>query len=176
MNPNFLKLLVARLSDKFVVGASTLGPLGVMGRAPGTNGTVAGLIFYTLCFHQASPLVQVILLMVSIVAAVLLCGEAELRLQKRDPGEIILDEVVAVPLCFLGLQALMVETGGIWAYMLAGFLLFRLFDILKPFGINRLQSFPGGVGVVLDDLGAALATNLVLRLGVGALQMGGWLG
>jgi phosphatidylglycerophosphatase A len=61
----------------------------------------------------------------------------------------------------------------VWIYMLAGFALFRLFDILKPFGIGRLQRHPGGIGVVLDDLAAALATNLVLRLGLLGLAMAG---
>jgi phosphatidylglycerophosphatase A len=57
---------------------------------------------------------------------------------------------------------------------LAGFALFRLFDILKPLGISKLQRYPGGVGVVLDDLAAGLAVNLVLRIFTFALAVGGW--
>lgn len=175
MIPNIFQFLIKKVPDRIVTGLATLGPLGLLGRAPGTNGSVAGLIFYTLFFHQLGPLGQVVALILSILFAVLICGEAELRLKKRDPGEVVLDEVVAIPLCFLGLQPLMEQTGGVWLYMLGGFLLFRLFDIAKPLGINRLQRFPGGAGVVLDDLGAALVTNLVLRLIVFALQFGGWL-
>lgn len=175
MIPNIFQLLMKKIPDRLVTGLATLGPVGLWGRAPGTNGSVAGLIFYTLFFHQLGPLGQVIALMLSILFAVLICGDAELRLKKRDPGEIILDEVVAVPLCFLGLQPFMEQTGAVWLYMLGGFLLFRLFDIAKPLGINRLQRYPGGVGVVLDDLGAAIATNVSLRLAVFALQFGGWL-
>lgn len=175
MIPNIFQFLIKKVPDSIITGLATLGPIGLWGRAPGTNGSLVGLMFYTLFFHQLGPLGQVITLMLSILLAVLICGEAELRLKKRDPGEVILDEVVAIPLCFLGLQPLMELTGGVWLYMLGGFLLFRLFDIAKPLGINRLQRFPGGVGVVLDDLGAALATNVVLRLIVFALQFGGWL-
>lgn len=170
------ELLLARLPDRLVVGLATLGPLGQWGRAPGTNGSAAGVLLYTVFFFQLGMAAQVLLLTLLVGISAVICGEAERRLHKRDPGEVILDEWVAIPLCFLGIEPLMAQTGHVWAYMLAGFLLFRLFDILKPLGINRLQEAPGGWGVVLDDLGAAVATNVVLRLGVWALQFGGWIG
>jgi phosphatidylglycerophosphatase A len=97
--------------------------------------------------------------------AVALCGEAEIRLGKGDPGEVILDEFVAMPLCFLGWPAL-VAVMPTWAALVAGFAVFRLFDIAKPFGISRLQRLPGGWGVVIDDLAAALAACAVLHGGV----------
>ncbi|MEY3001187.1 MAG: hypothetical protein RL648_1401 [Verrucomicrobiota bacterium] len=178
MQPLFtrwLRLLLARVPDKPIVMASTLGQLGYWGRAPGTNGSVVGILLYTVFFFQLNWVGQLALLALLVGLAVIICGEAERRLQKRDPGEVILDEVVAIPLCFIGLEPLMGQTGQVWLYMLAGFALFRLFDILKPLGINRLQDAPGGWGVVLDDLGAAVATNVVLRLGVMALQFGGWI-
>jgi phosphatidylglycerophosphatase A len=95
--------------------------------------------------------------------AVGICGEAERRLGRTDPGEVILDEVVAVPLCFLGWQGL-VHPIPLWGVCLAGFAVFRFFDISKPFIINRLQALPGGWGIVADDLAAALATCAVLHL------------
>ena len=68
----------------------------------------------------------------------------------------------------------MIDSGFVWVYLLAGFFIFRVFDVVKPFGIHRLQKYPGGLGVVLDDLAAAVATNLVLRLLAFAAAHGNW--
>jgi phosphatidylglycerophosphatase A len=85
-------------------------------------------------------------------------------LRKKDPGEIVLDEVVAIPLCFLGWRTLPIAAPS-WAVLLTGFALFRLFDIVKPFGIGRLQNLRAGWGVVADDLAAALAACATLHIG-----------
>ena len=159
-----IHLFLRSLPDRAILLPSTCGPVGYWGKAPGTNGTVLGIALYTVVFFQLGLAGGILLLGLLVAAAILLCDEAERRLQKRDPGEIIIDEVVAVPLCFLGLHEQMAASGHVWLYMLAGFGLFRLFDVLKPFGISRLQKYAGGVGVVLDDLAAAVATNIVLRL------------
>jgi phosphatidylglycerophosphatase A len=76
---------------------------------------------------------------------------------------VILDEFIAMPLCFLGWRALPAVLPT-WAVLLAGFALFRLFDIWKPLGIRRLQALPGGWGVVADDLVAALAACATLHI------------
>ena len=98
--------------------------------------------------------------------AVAICDTAERRLHMRDPGMIILDELIAVPLVFLGMNGpdgLVVAHGG-WPVLIAGFVLFRIFDIAKPFGISKLQNLPGGLGCVIDDLAAAIASCIVLHL------------
>lgn len=164
---------MAFLPSSVVLGGATLGPVGHWGKAPGTNGSVAGLLLYTVVFHSLSFFGQLLWLAGLTYLAVAFCEEAEKRLFKRDPGEVILDEFIAIPLVFLGLNHTMEATGYIWAYMLAGFGLFRLFDILKPFGIKRLQNLPGGWGVVVDDLAAALAAAFVLRLGLIGLAAAG---
>jgi phosphatidylglycerophosphatase A len=74
----------------------------------------------------------------------------------RDPGCIVLDEFAAMPLVFLGTDGL-VTPERLPVLLFAGFALFRFFDILKPLGIRRLQDLPGGLGVLVDDLAAALA-------------------
>jgi phosphatidylglycerophosphatase A len=168
-----LRLLLAQLPNRMVIGLCTCGPVGRWSKAPGTNGSLLGLALYTVLFHQLGLLGQAMLALPLIGLAVLLCDEGERRLSQRDPGIIILDEVVAVPLCFIGLQAQMAASGGVWIYMLAGFALFRLFDILKPFGIGRLQRIPGGAGVVLDDLAAALAANVTLHIGLLLIALAG---
>ena len=161
-------LWVQLLATFFVVNVATLGPLGRVSKGPGTVGSVAGIAFYAVLFHNALPLTYLLLLLLSIYLAIAFCDEAERRLQMRDPGMIILDEFVAVPLVFLGMngpEGLLVQHGG-WPVLLAGFGLFRLFDIFKPLGISKLQDLPGGLGCVVDDLAAAIASCVVLHLGL----------
>ena len=154
------------LSTSLVVNLATLGPIGRAKKAPGTWGSVAGLGLYALCFYNASPFAFIILALGLAYLAVAFCDAAEKRLQMRDPGMIVLDEFVAVPLVFIGMggyEGLIAQHGG-WPVLLLGFLLFRIFDILKPFGISRLQNLPGGLGCVADDLAAGLASCVVLHL------------
>ena len=150
------------LPTRFVVDCATLGPLGRRLPAPGTWGSLVGLLYFDLFFARVSLGGVVLGTAVASYVAVGLCGEAEIRLRKKDPGEVILDEFVAMPLCFLGWPLL---AGGWphWAVLLAGFAWFRVFDILKPFGIRRLQALPGGWGVVIDDTAAALAACVALH-------------
>jgi len=132
---------------------------------------VAGLLYQLLIFHWlpftlGGRITWVFFALVGVWFAIAMCGEAEFRLGVRDPGEVILDEFVAMPLCFINWPAMQV---GPWAHWppigiyLAGFALFRLFDITKPFGIKKLQDLPGGWGVVVDDLAAALLSCVVLH-------------
>ena len=150
------------LPTALVVGLATLGPLGRKLPAPGTWGSAAGLLYFAVFFRRGGFLENVGATTIGALVAVGICGEAERRLRKKDPGEVILDEFVAMPLCFLGWGAL-VRVWPAWAVLLAGFLLFRLFDIAKPLGIARLQRLPGGWGVVVDDLAAALVACAVLH-------------
>lgn len=154
------------MSTAALVNLATLGPLGQVKKAPGTVGSVAGIVLYATFFHRAGPLGYLILAAALSYFAMGICDGAEKRLGMRDPGMIILDEFVAVPLVFLGMsgyQGLLEQHGG-WPVLLAGFALFRFFDILKPLGISRLQNLPGGIGCVADDLAAGLASCVTLHL------------
>jgi phosphatidylglycerophosphatase A len=151
-----------------VLAMATLGPLGRRRRAPGTWGSAAGLLYFTvffwpLRFPPGSWLWLPVLSLPGLYLAVAMCGEAEFRLGRRDPPEVILDEFTAMPLCFVGWPSF----GSWWwasaATMIGGFLLFRVFDIAKPFGIRKLQDLPGGWGIVVDDAAAALAACAVLH-------------
>jgi phosphatidylglycerophosphatase A len=168
------------LPTRFVLGIATLGPLGRL-PAPGTWGSFAGWLYFIVVFlrFEASPaalgIMTVLLTLLGAYLAVALCGEAEFRLGTPDPSCVILDEFVAMPLCFLGWSRMvgalaLFPAGGIMLgrvlVSLSGLALFRFFDILKPLGIARLQRLPGGWGIVADDLAAALAACLVLHLGI----------
>jgi phosphatidylglycerophosphatase A len=159
----WVNLLPARV----IVAISTLGPIGRWGRAPGTNGSAAGIVYFYLVYvYLATPsAIALALLAASVYLAIAFCDAAEIRLGLTDPGFVILDEFVAMPFCFFGVfhEATQRHWPGLLT-LLAGFALFRFFDILKPLGINRLQRLPGGLGVVMDDLAAALATCVVLNV------------
>lgn len=153
------------LPTSTVLACATLGPVGTKLPAPGTWGSVAGLMYFTVFFAGSyGVLGTLILSAIGTYVAVAICGEAEFRMGRRDPGEVILDEFVAIPLCFLGWPHL-VDPLPNWAVFLTGFALFRLFDIWKPLWIGRLQKLPGGWGVVADDLAAALVACAVMHLG-----------
>lgn len=154
------------LPTAVVVNLATLGPLGTVKKGPGTVGSVAGIGLYAVLFQSATPLGYLLWMLLLTYLAVAICDTAERRLQMRDPGMIILDELIAVPMVFLGMngpQGLLIQHGG-WPVLIAGFVLFRLFDIIKPFGIARLQNLPGGLGCVIDDLAAGVAACIVLHL------------
>jgi phosphatidylglycerophosphatase A len=150
------------LPTRTVLMLATLGPVGRRLPAPGTWGSVGGLLYFTVFFYPLGFLGNLVLSAIGGYLAVALCGEAEFRLARKDPGEVILDEFVAMPLCFLGWGELQGPWPK-WAVLLSGFALFRIFDILKPFGIKKLQNLPGGWGIVIDDFAAALLTCFVMH-------------
>ena len=147
-----------------VLRIATLGNVGSL-KAPGTWGSAAGVLLYVVLFYQLTGFSEILLMLGACYFAIGICGEAEKRLKKVDPGEIVLDEVVAMPICYLGLKPFMAE-GYTPLILVSGFIVFRLFDILKPFGIRRLQRYYGGFGVVIDDVVAAIVTCLILNLGL----------
>jgi len=149
------------LPRPLILGLTTFGPIGRL-KAPGTWGSVCGILLFTVLFAYLPPVPYLLLSLLFIFLAVPLCEEAEIRLAQRDPGCVILDEFVAIPICFLGIPFQPGQPA--WAWILGGFLLFRFFDILKPLGINKLQNLAGGWGVVADDIAAAVATNIVLQI------------
>jgi len=155
------------LPTSTVLSIARVGPCGRMRHAPGTWGALAGLIYQLLIFHYQHLLTVVVFSLLGIWFAVGICGEAEFRLGKHDPGEVVLDEFVVMPLCFIGWPAIagvLPVWAAPWAIYLAAFALFRLFDITKPFGISKIQDLPGGWGVVMDDVAAALVSCAVMHL------------
>jgi phosphatidylglycerophosphatase A len=157
----FLTSWTRGLATPVVLGLARVGGCGRL-KAPGTWGSLAGLIYFNAGFAFSPGWLVWFLNVAGCLLAVALCGEAERRLGTSDPGEVVLDEFVAMPICFLGWDRLP-ESWPAWVVLLAGFGLFRLFDIVKPLGISQLQRLPGGWGVVADDIAAALVSCAVLH-------------
>src|SRR6185369_793851 len=87
-----------RLPAKFVVGVATLGPLGQRLPAPGTWGSAAGVLYTLLLFRRLSWAETVVYTLIASYVAVAFTGEAAKRMGRKDPGEVILDEFVVIPL------------------------------------------------------------------------------
>ena len=150
-----------------------------LGRVPwaaGTFGSAAGLLGLILLLQSGCLVIFIGALLVAILFSVWACGVAERVLGRKDPGSVVLDEIVAMPLCFLGwIGIITVRTGSApapefffskatVAITVAIFALFRLFDIAKPWPVRQSQSLPGGWGIVVDDLLAAVYVNAVVLL------------
>jgi phosphatidylglycerophosphatase A len=126
--------------------------------APGTVGALAGLGIAILIEHFAgwNPLWFAPLALVTSAPAIWAAGETARRTGIDDPQFVVVDEVVGQWLALAGARTLS------WKSWLAAFLLFRLFDIWKPFPVRQLESLHGGAGIVADDLMAGLYAALVL--------------
>lgn len=143
---------------------------------PGTWGSVVGILWLILLLCASNPLVWAAGTLMGLWLAVPVCGRAEVILGKHDPGSVVLDEIAAMPLVWLGplltpggqLFASPVAPSAVafayWPELVGGFVAFRIFDIAKPGPIRRVQHLRGGAGVVADDVLAALAAALVTGL------------
>ncbi|RJQ47539.1 MAG: phosphatidylglycerophosphatase A [Gammaproteobacteria bacterium] len=132
--------------------------LGALPYAPGTFGTLLGVALYLAM--QSLPLWQYLALTsLLFVTGIALCASAARALGVRDHPGIVWDEAV-------GYLITMFAAPPGWAWMLAGFILFRLFDIWKPWPVRLCdQKIHGGFGIMLDDALAALYSMLVLHSG-----------
>jgi phosphatidylglycerophosphatase A len=142
---------------RFAVFLATVGYAGYFPIAPGTVGSAAGLVVYLLVWWSQSPIVEVGLIVVLFAAGVWAGTTAERYFGGIDPGPIVLDEVVGM---LITLAFIPVGLSG----AIAGFVLFRIFDVIKPFPARRLEALHGGLGVMADDAMAAVYANVSLRL------------
>ncbi|MBI5204404.1 MAG: phosphatidylglycerophosphatase A [Nitrospirae bacterium] len=150
-----LKVLSARLNDNFFKFISTVAFVGYIPFAPGTFGTLAAVGFFFI-LKPSLPL-HIALTVFFIVIGIISSTRAEKFFNKKDPSYIVIDEFAGylVSLLFLPLS---------WGYIIAAFFLFRIFDIIKPPPLRRLEyTLKGGLGIMADDIGAAVYTNLLLQ-------------
>lgn len=128
---------------------------GLSRYAPGTMGTLAAIPFALLLKSLPVTLFW-LLLVVLFIAGVYLCDVASRRLGQHDPGGIVWDEMVAYWLTVAFIPVA-------WHWWLLAFVLFRVFDIVKPWPIHHVEKkFGGGLGIMLDDIVAALYAMLIL--------------
>lgn len=153
-----------RLPASIVRNVATLGPLGMKLPAPGTWGSAAGLLYTFIFFRFMSWGETLVITLALCYIGVGLTGEAARLMGRTDPGEVNLDEFLVMPLVFLGAHMGSAGLWPVWVTPLLGFALFRFFDILKPLGIHGLQRWPGGWGIMVDDVVAALYSCLSLHL------------
>ena len=148
-----------KLRERAVLFVATGFFIGNLPFAPGTFGSLIGL---PLCFllSRIDLLKSLIWVLVFILFAMGIASAAEKIIKQRDPGQIVIDEIAGLMVTLAGLP-FNLKTA------LAGFIIFRVFDILKPFPIRMLdRRVGGGSGIVLDDVMAGIYGNLIIRLGI----------
>jgi phosphatidylglycerophosphatase A len=133
---------------------------GYFPKAPGTIGSlggivVAGLLAYFGLGRGALLILLLVLLLPSIWSATVTARV----LNRKDPGQVVIDEVLGQWVALLGAAA------WTWKSFLAAFILFRLFDIWKPQPVRAAESLPEGTGIVMDDLIAGVYGALILYIG-----------
>jgi phosphatidylglycerophosphatase A len=128
---------------------------------PGTVGSLAAVLI-AAALHTwlgMGRLALVVLTLVLLIPSIWAATRTARLVRGEDPGLVVIDEVLGQWVTLLGAAA---ES---WRVFLAGFLLFRLFDIWKPWPVRRFEKLPEGLGIVADDLAAGLYGALILYIG-----------
>ena len=126
--------------------------------APGTLGTIIALAIYILeylIFGNLSWIVNLVVVLVMLYPSIKLGDEGEAYFGKKDPSEVVLDEVIGY-----WVSVLLYPFN--WKIAILAFFIFRITDIVKPYPINTLQKLEGGLGIVIDDIIAGVYTNLII--------------
>ena len=144
------------LRSNFAVAFASFGYVGFAPVAPGTVGAAAAIPFFLLLRRADSAWLEI-----AVCAAIVAAGAWSARITEQalgveDPGPVVIDEVVGMFVSLLFLPAT-------WPVILAGFVAFRAFDIVKPWPADRLEHVPGGWGVMADDVMAGIYANLTLQ-------------
>lgn len=122
---------------------------------PGTMGSLGGLIVYFLV--RNNDILYAFSILFLFTLGVLFAGESEKVYKRKDPSMIVIDEACGM------LLALFLVPFNLYSVIL-GFFLFRIFDILKPPPARRLEKLTGSLGIMFDDIIAALYTNIILQI------------
>ena len=147
-------------ADRMVVFVAQGFGLGCLPVAPGTFGTLLGFAWIQLLLVPGSVLVYIVGTILGLAASIWIGGKAEKILNVKDPGSIVIDEWTALPVTFAGVLVAIPKFTTLADFpllpLIATFAAFRLFDITKPLFIRGSQNLPGGFGLTIDDLLAAL--------------------
>jgi phosphatidylglycerophosphatase A len=165
-------------TDYLALGLTTFG-VGYLPLAPGTWGSIVGVLIYlgfrhfelsiipslagagwrdeslNAWFHAVNAVLFLVLCLVGIWAS----NRATKLFRNKDPQQAVVDEIIGVLLTFL-----FVPFAISYGFVIGGFLLFRLFDIWKPYPIDSLQNLPAGIGVCADDILAGVYAGVCLSI------------
>ncbi len=133
---------------------------GTIPKAPGTMGSLVALVIYCIIgvvFKEKSEKIISLLFAFGTFPAIIICDQAEKMFSEKDPQRVVIDEFFGMWLTFIFLPFS-------FASAIIGFILFRIFDIIKPFPINSLQSIKGGLGIMIDDLFAGAYARIILAV------------
>jgi phosphatidylglycerophosphatase A len=142
--------------SKLAVLVATAGYAGFVPIAPGTAGSLVGLLLYAGLRWTGSSVAETLALVIVFVLGTWSAEVLEKRLGK-DPRQVVIDEVLGMLVAVAFLNATI--SGAITA-----FFIFRVLDVVKPFPAGRLEHLHGGPGIMLDDVVAGLYSNLLMRL------------
>lgn len=130
---------------------------GLAPKAPGTFGSIVGALIAGLML-SLTPATYVVVTILSIVLGIWLCGASSTKLGVHDHGGIVWDEIAGMMITYF-----MLPSG--WWWLILGFVLFRLFDIIKPWPISWLDKrVHGGFGIMIDDVVAGIFALAVLQV------------
>ena len=142
--------------NQFALFVASFGYVGFFPIAPGTAGSLAALALFALVRWVGLPAFELGMIVAVLVVGIWAANGAERALGRKDPGPVVIDEVLGM---LITLALLPVSLTGV----LLGFLLFRLFDVVKPYPAGCMERLPGGYGIMLDDAMAGVYSYLVLR-------------
>jgi phosphatidylglycerophosphatase A len=127
---------------------------GLIPIAPGTAGTVVALIL-AFFYLQIYSTIGFTLILILVISGVVISHKAEELYGEKDSPQIVIDEWAGYFIAMFGLTINM---------LIPAFILFRIFDIAKPFPIKKLQEIHGGIGIMLDDILAGIMANLIIKV------------
>ena len=139
------------------VFVASFGYVGFFPFAPGTAGSLAALALFAFIRWIGVPMIELGAIVAVFAIGVWSASGTEAALGRKDPGIVVIDEVLGM---LITLALLPVSIPGV----IAGFLLFRVFDVIKPYPAAQLEHLHGGLGIMADDAVAGLYSYLVLRL------------
>ncbi|MBI4394789.1 MAG: phosphatidylglycerophosphatase A [Candidatus Omnitrophica bacterium] len=134
---------------------ATCGPIGHVKFAPGSLGSIVGLLLVLVA--SSHFILLIVLFFIFLCVGISSSAVASRELNAHDPPQVVIDEVCGVLVSFIGIPLN-------FSTVLIGFIGFRFFDILKPPPLRWLERFPSGFGIVLDDVAAGIYTNLILQI------------
>ncbi len=152
-----MSIVIEKPLNKLIIFLATGFYAGYLPYVPGTIGSLIGVgVFFII--SSLPPVYYLLVLFLLFSLGVYLSDRAEALFAKKDSTHIIFDEIVGLPVAMV-----LIPNGSGW--IAAGFILFRFFDILKPYPIRNIEEkFNGGFGIMLDDVAAGIYANILLQV------------